>query len=344
MLKELNQRAREIMRLIVEAYVETGEPIGSRTLARRLDTRLSPASIRNVMSDLEAAGFLYAPHTSAGRLPTDAGLRFFVDGLLEVGNITDDEREAIGARCSAHGRSMEEVLTDATTLLSGLSDCAGLVVAPKIDTRLKQAELVSLGDGRALVILVGEDGSVENRLFDLPLGLGPSALTEASNYLSVRLDGRTLGEARQSIFEELETRRAELDQLTARAVEAGLATLAGDHSRQTLIIRGQAKLLDDIHALDDLERIRELFDELERSQGILELLDLAAGAEGVHIYIGSENKLFSLSGCSMVVAPYSDKQNKIIGAIGVIGPTRLNYARIIPMVDYTSKVIGETVG
>ena len=342
MIHELNDRSREIFRHIVDAYVETGEPIGSHTLARRLNIRLSSASVRNVMAELEAAGLLYSPHTSAGRLPTEVGLRFFVDGLLELGNLTGAERAAIEARCAAAGRSLPEVLKDASDALSGLSHCAGLVVAPKNEARIKHIEFVGLAPGRALVILVTEAGAVENRIAEIPRDMPATALVEASNYLSTRLAGRTFAEARDEIAREVEERRSELDALTARVVEAGLATWAGG-GRRSLIVRGQSKLLEDVTAEADLERIRALFDTLEAEEDVLRLLDLTETAEGVRIYIGSENQLFDMSGCSLVVVPYSDSHNTIVGAIGVIGPTRLNYARIIPMVDYTAKIVGRLV-
>ncbi len=345
MIHELSERSREIFRRIVDAYVETGEPIGSHTLARRLNIRLSPASIRSVMAELEGAGLLYAPHTSAGRLPTEAGLRFFVDGLLELGSLSSDERAAIEARCNADGRSMGDVLRDASEMLSGLSRCAGVVVAPnKRDSRIKHIEFVSLAPGRALIVLVTEGGLVENRIAEIPRDMRPSTLVEASNYLESRLSGRTFGEARDQIRKEIDERRAELDDLTARVVEAGLATWGGGTGPRALIVRGQGHLLDDVTAIADLERVRRLFETLDSEEDVLRLLELADGAEGVRIYIGAENKLFDMAGCSLVVAPYGDSPDHIVGAIGVIGPARLNYARIIPMVDYTAKVVGRLIG
>lgn len=341
---ELNERSREIFRHVVDAYVETGEPIGSRTLSRRLSSNLSPATIRNVMADLEEAGLLFAPHTSAGRLPTEYGLRLFVSGLLEIGALGPDEREQIDLRCRAAGRSLEQMLSEATTMLSGLSHCAGLVLAPKTESALKHIEFVNLGPGRALVVMVTEAGVVENRLIEVPPGLPLSALQEATNYLSARLAGRTLEEAREAVLEELESRRAQLDELSARVVQEGLATWSGTKSDGALIVRGQANLLQDVHAIEDLERIRHLFDALETREQMLRLLDLVTTAEGVQIFIGSENKLFSSAGCSLIVAPYQNSREEIVGAIGVIGPTRINYARIIPLVDYTAKVIGRLIG
>lgn len=341
---ELSERSREVFREIVEAYVETGEPVGSRTLSRRLSVALSPATIRNVMADLEEAGLLYAPHTSAGRLPTEAGMRLFVNGLLEVGKLSEDERERIDRRCRSAGKSVEHALEEAVTMLSGLARCAGMVLAPKTHRALKHIEFVQLGPGRALVVMVTEEGVVENRLVELPAGLPPSALVEAANYLSSRLSGRTLDEARENILAELENHRTQLDELTGKVVAAGLATWAGGDKGGSLIVRGQSHLLEDVTALGDLERIRALFDALETKQQLLRLLDLTNKAEGVQIFIGAENELFSLAGCSVIVAPYYNSREQIVGALGVVGPTRINYARIIPLVDYTAKVIGRLLG
>ena len=339
-LADLNERSREILRHIVDAYMESGEPVGSRTISRRLAMSLSPATIRNVMADLEDAGLLYAPHTSAGRLPTERGLSLFVSGLLELGGLSKEEREKIDGKCAAAGRSLADVLEDATTMLSGLSHCAGLVVAPKTERRLKHIEFVHLGPGRALVVMVTEDGLVENRIIDVPMGLPPSSLIEATNYMSARLIGRTLGEARSGVLTELEQHRAELDALTSRVVEAGLATWAGEKKGGALIIRGQANLLDEVTALSDLERIRALFAALETKEAMVRLLEAADLAQGVQIFIGAQNELFGLAGCSVSIAPYRNSREQIVGAVGVIGPTRINYARIIPMVDYTAQVIG----
>lgn len=341
---ELSERSREIFRHIVDAYVETGEPIGSRTISRRLGMNLSPATIRNVMADLEDLGLLYAPHTSAGRLPTDLGLRLFVNGLLEVGNLSQEERESIEGQCSAVGRSVPEVLEEATALLSGLSRCAGLVVAPKTNYPLKHIEFVHLGPGRALVVIVTEGGLVENRIIDVPKGMPASSLVEASNYLAARLVGRTIDEARTEILGELENQRAELDELASRVVEAGLASWAGGDKGGALIVRGQANLLEDVTALSDLERIRAMFEALETKEALLRLLEAANDAQGIQIFVGAENELFSLAGCSMVLAPYRNSREQVVGAVGVIGPTRINYARIIPMVDYTAQVIGRVIG
>jgi heat-inducible transcriptional repressor len=345
MIAELNERSREVFRLIVEAYCETGDPVGSRTVSRQLAQALSPATVRNVMADLEDAGLLFAPHTSAGRMPTDAGLRLFVDGILEVGNVSDSERDQIEALAAAESKSADQVLEDVSSTLAGLTGAASMVFAPKSDSPLKHIEFVNLGPGQALVVLVSENGMVENRLITTPLGLPPSALVEASNYLSKKLIGRTLQEAREEIRGELESHQVQLDDLTTRVVESGLATWAGEGAENAgggrLIVRGQSKLLNDVTALDDLERIRTLFEALEARQEMLKLLSLADDAEGVQIFIGADNNLFNLAGCSMIVGPYRNDTNNIVGAIGVIGPARMNYARIIPMVDYTAKLIGK---
>jgi heat-inducible transcriptional repressor len=339
----LGERPREVFRHLVEAFLSSGEPVGSRTLSQRLPLTLSPASIRNVMSDLESMGLLYAPHTSAGRAPTDKGLRLFVDGLLEVGELAPDERASIETRITGSGQGLEDVLTQATLLLSGLSNCAGLVVASKQDALLKHIEFTAIRPGKALVVIVSEDGQVENRLIDTPVGLPASAMAEASNYLNARLRGRTLDAAREEILSELEGERAVLDALTKKIVAAGLATLAGD-ARHTLIVRGTSHLLDSVEAQDDIERVRTLFEDIERKADLIQLLELAKQGDGVRIFIGSENRLFSLSGSSIVAAPYANAAGKIVGVIGVLGPTRLNYGRIIPMVDHTAKVVGRLLG
>jgi heat-inducible transcriptional repressor len=320
--------------------------VGSRTLSQRLPLTLSPASIRNVMADLERMGLLYAPHTSAGRVPTEKGLRLFVDGMLQIGDLTSEERSQIEERIAASGRPFEDVLTQATTMLSGLSRCAGLLLAAKQEAPLKHIEFVATSPGKALAILVGADGSVENRLIDTPLGLPPSALSEAANYLSAKLQGRTLDAARSEILKEIEEQRAQLDSLTAQIVAEGLATLSArprtgsDAGDKILIVRGASNLLEDIEAQSDLQRVRTLFDDIERKNDLIGLLELARKGEGVRVFIGSENKLFSLSGSSIVAAPYADTNGKVVGVIGVIGPTRLNYARIVPMVDYTARMVG----
>jgi heat-inducible transcriptional repressor len=347
-LAQLDRRSREIFRRIVDSYLATGEPLGSRNISRLLSVALSPASVRNVMADLETLGLIYAPHVSAGRLPTELGLRFFVDAMMEVGDLSPEDRRAIERQVSAsnHRRSTEDILTDASAMLSGLSRGAGVVVASKQDPAIKHIEFVPLEPEQALVVLVGEDGSVENRIVALPKGLPSSALVEAANFLNARMRGRTLGEARAAIEDALRSAQSELDELSARVVKAGLASWAGvaaDQPRQ-LIVRGQANLLEDLRALEDLERVRLLLEDLEGKKEVIDLLGRAESGDGVRIFIGSENKLFSLSGSSMIAAPFRDEDRKIVGVLGVIGPTRLNYARIVPMVDYTARVVGSLLG
>jgi heat-inducible transcriptional repressor len=344
-LADLDQRSREIFRHLVESYLDSGEPVGSRTLSRNLPVSLSPASVRNVMSDLEATGLIFAPHPSAGRIPTEIGLRMFVDGLLEVGDLGKAERAEIDAQVAAAENfgSSEEMLTLATNLLSGLSHCAGLVVTPKANMRIKHIEFVALEPTKALVVIVGEDNSVENRVIALPPGLPASSLTQAANYLNARFQRSTITETSHAVLEEIKNREVELDELTARVVSDGIATLTdqpGGLDGKTLIVRGRANLLEDVSAVEDLERIRRLFDDLETKREMIRLLELAENGEGVRIFIGSENNLFSLSGSSLVVAPYRNSSQKIVGVLGVIGPTRLNYGRIIPMVDYTARLVG----
>ena len=294
------------------------------------------------MSDLEQLGLIYAPHTSAGRLPTELGLRFFVDALMQIGDLTEEDRRSIEAQVAGAGtaKSMEAVLTEASQMLSGLTRSAGVVLTAKTNVRLKHIEFVRLEPERALAVLVAEDGQVENRVLNVPAGLPTSALTEAGNFLNARIRGKTLAELRAEIENAVTEGQAELDQLTQKVIAAGLASWSGGESEdRQLIVRGHANLLEDLHALDDLERVRSLFDALETKRGVIDLLGRAERADGVRIFIGSENKLFSLSGSSTIVAPYRDSKGRIVGVIGVIGPTRLNYARVIPMVDYTARVV-----
>jgi heat-inducible transcriptional repressor len=342
----LDPRSAAILREIVEQYVETGEPVGSRTLSRLLPMSLSPATIRNVMADLTDAGLLFAPHTSAGRLPTEQGLRLFVDGLLQSGEIADEDRDAIGATLAAAGRSLEDTLAEASSMLSGLSAAAGLVLAPKSDGVLRHIEFVPLGSGRALVVLVSADGQVENRVMEIPPGVPPSALQQAGNYLNARLSGRPLAELRRIVGEEMAANRSQLDELSAKVVETGLATWTGDGQGRggSLIVRGQARLLNDVTQLERLGEIQRLFERLEAQETMLRLLELAEKSDGVRIFIGAESGLFGTSGLSMAMAPARNAKGRIVGAIGVIGPTRINYGRIIPVVDYTARVVGRLLG
>ncbi len=343
-IPQLNPRSSQILQQVIDGYLTTGEPVGSRTISRNTDLNLSPATIRNVMADLQDAGLLFSPHTSAGRVPTEAGLRLFVDGLLEVGRLSEDERNEIEAQCAAQGRSMEQTLNEASRVLSGLSNCAGVVVVPKTDSPLRHIEFVSLAPGRALVVLVTEDGGVENRIVEVPLGMPSSAMIDATNFLSARMVGKTIGEAQLQIGAELEVHRRDLDDLTRKLVEAGLATASGEGGGGALIVSGTERLLADVQAVEDLDRLRSLYSALETKESWIGLLDAARDGEGVQIFIGAENELFSVAGCSVVVAPYRNSDQEIVGAVGVIGPTRINYARIIPVVDYTAQVVSRLMG
>jgi heat-inducible transcriptional repressor len=342
-LQSLDARSRDIFRMIVDSYLRDGEPLGSRNLSRLLPQSLSPATIRNVMSDLEQLGLIYAPHVSAGRLPTQQGLRFFVDAFMEVGDLSDDERRVIDAqvKASGSGATLEHMLTEASQMLSGMSRGAGLVLATKNEVPLKHIEFIQLEPTRALAVMVSQNGDVENRVVELPAGVTASQLHEASNFLNAHIRGRTLAEARSEIAKLKDETKTALDALSQDLVERGLAIWAGAESGlpARLIVRGRSNLLENITAEADLDLLRHLFDDLETKEGLIQLLDLAEEGSGVRIFIGSENKLFSLSGSSLVVAPYRDKDARVVGALGVIGPTRLNYARIVPMVDYTAQVI-----
>lgn len=347
MIVELNNRSREIFKHIVDSFMANGEPVGSRTLSRKLEQQLSPATIRNVMADLEDMGLLRAPHTSAGRIPTDAGLQMYVEGLLEVGSISGDDRAQIESNCAGAGRSVESVLGDVVETLSGLSHHAGIVMAPTTERPFRHIEFVPLSAERALVITVNDNGVVENRLIELSVGMRASTLIEAGNYLSARLNGRTFQEARLEIEEEIATQQSQLDELTRKVVEAGIATWSdGSRGDGMLLVRGQANLLDDIANLVDLEHIRQLFQALESKRGFLDLIEISQNGRGLQIFIGAQSELFAVSGCSMIIAPYKvgEGQSATLGAVGVIGPTRMNYSRIIPMVDHTARAVSRLLG
>ncbi|GGH29074.1 heat-inducible transcription repressor HrcA [Cribrihabitans marinus] len=340
-LEDLNDRSREVFRLIVESYLDRGEPVGSRTLTRSLSEKVSAATVRNVMQDLEYLGLLDSPHTSAGRVPTQMGLRMFVDGLLEISDLDETDRAKINATMGSNSSDVGGLLDRVGSALSGVTQGASLVLTPKHEAAIRHIEFVSLAQDRALVVLVFADGHVENRLFTPPAGQTPSSMREAANFLNALIEGKTLSEARRMIQTEITQRRQQIDTLARDMVEKGLAIWDGDGQEEPrLIVRGRANLLADTGQADELERIRVLFDDLERKRDIVEFLGLAEDGEGVRIFIGSENKLFSLSGSSLVVSPYMNADRKIIGAVGVIGPTRLNYGRIVPIVDYTAQLVG----
>ena len=338
-ISELTDRARDVFRQVVDGYLASGAPVGSRTISKLPGINLSPASIRNVMQDLEELGLLSHPHTSAGRIPTESGLRLFVDGMMQAAEPSAEERAAIEARLERGAGPIEEALAAATSALSGLSACAGIVLVPKREPVLKQFGFVQLSPSQALAVLVGSDGSVENRVVDLPPGVSASALTEVGNYVTARLSGLTLSEAQTRLATEIRAGRAALDQASQQLIALGLAVWSEDgDSRPVLIVRGQANLIDG-NAAADLERVRQLLDELETKQEIARLLDGAREGQGMKIFIGSENKLFALSGSSVIAAPYRAGDGKVVGVVGVIGPTRLNYARVVPMVDFTAKAL-----
>ncbi len=346
-ITELTTRAREIFRLVVDGYLTSGLPVGSKTLAAAATSsgaalNLSPASIRSVLADLEHLGLLAAPHTSAGRMPTEVGLRLFVDAMMQVAEPTLEERMAIERQVAEPG-PIEAALAATTAILSDLSACAGVIMVPRLEPRLQHLQLVALSPGRALAVLVGEDGVVENRVVDLPMTLRPGALEEVSNYISAHLGGRTLAEAARAMRAEIASGKSALDAASRDLVERGLAVWSEDATRRpVLIVRGQANLLDE-GTLGDIERVRSLLDDLENKQSVSELLDSAREAQATRIFIGAENRLFALSGSSVIASPYRDREGRVVGVVGVIGPTRLNYARVVPMVDFTAQSLGKLI-
>lgn len=343
-LEELNARSREVFRRVVEGYLETGAPVGSRTLTRSMTEKVSAATVRNVMQDLEFMGLLGSPHVSAGRIPTQLGLRLFVDGLLEVGDLSGEDRALIDQTLGSNASDVGETLDRIGAALSGVTQGASLVLAPKHEAPIRHIEFVSLAPDRALVVLVFADGHVENRVFTPPKGQTPSSMREAANFVNAVAEGRTLSELGRVMSREIGTRRQEIDSLAAELVESGLAVWENrGESTERLIVRGRGNLLTEQERAEDLDRIRNLFDDLERKRDIAQFLELAEEGEGVRVFIGSENKLFSLSGSSLVVSPYMNADRKIIGAVGVIGPTRLNYGRIVPIVDYTAQLVGKLI-
>jgi heat-inducible transcriptional repressor len=340
-LSDMNDRTREVFRRVVESYLEFGDPVGSRTLTRAMSVKVSAATIRNVMQDLEYLGLLDSAHVSAGRIPTQQGLRMFVDGILEIGHLDAGDQEKIDATIGSNERDVGTMLDRIGSALSGLTKSASLVLAPKHEAPIKHIEFVSLAPDRALVVLVQADGHVENRIFKPPLGQTPSSMREAANFLNNIAEGKTLSELQRSISQEISTHRRELDSLARGLVENGLALWDGENdSYERLIVRGRSNLVGPDGEEDNFDRIKTLFDDLERKRDIAKFLELTEGGEGVRIFIGSENKLFSLSGSSLVVSPYMNADRKVIGAVGVIGPTRLNYGRIVPIVDYTAQMVG----
>lgn len=342
-ISELTARARDVFRLVVESYLETGAPVGSRTLSRAGPLVLSPASIRNVMQNLEELGLLAAPHASAGRMPTEAGLRLFVDGMMQVAEPSELDRAQIESSLHTPDASIETALAQATSTLSGLSACAGLVFVPRAEPMLRQVAFVPLSAEQALMVLVGTDGAVENRVVDLPPGVTPGHLAEAANYVTAMLAGLTLEQARARLEAEVAAERMAVERAAASLIARGIAAWSTDAAqRPVLIVRGQANLLDE-GALGDLDRVRQLIDGLETKRDIAQVLELAGEGSATRIFIGSENKLFSLTGSSVIAAPYHGSDGRVVGVVGVIGPTRLNYARIVPMVDFTARQLSRLI-
>lgn len=344
LFEDMNTRSREVFRRVVEGYLENGEPMGSRTLTRTLTEKVSAATVRNVMQDLEYLGLLDSPHISAGRIPTQMGLRMFVDGLLEIGEMNVVDREKLNATVADTAQDVDGMLDQIGSALSGITQGASLVLTPKQQAPIKHIEFVSLAEDRALVVLVFANGQVENRLFTPPPGQTPSSMRAAANFLNALIEGRTLSDLQGAVKTEIAARRQEIDTLAHDLVESGLAVWQNKGDRhERLLVRGRANLLDGDAEEADLTRIRTLFDDLERKRDIAEFLELTEDGEGVRIFIGSENKLFSLTGSSLVVSPYMNADRKIVGAVGVIGPTRLNYGRIVPIVDYAAQLVGKRI-
>ena len=341
LLSEMNARSREVFRRVVEGYLGNGAPVGSRTLTRELSEKLSAATVRNVMQDLEYLGLLDSPHVSAGRVPTNLGLRLFVDSLMEAAPLNDADRRKLDDTLGSNERDVGTMLEALGGALSGLTQGASLVLTPKHDAALRHIDFVGLSPERALVVLVFADGHVENRLFTPPKGLTPSAMRQAANYLNSMADGATVPQLLARFRSEIARSRREIDTIAADLVEQGLAVWENKgEAQERLIVRGRANLLDDAAQAEDIERVRTLFDDLERKRDIAEFLELTEQGDGVRIFIGAENRLFSLTGSTLVISPYMNAERKIVGAVGVIGPTRLNYGRIVPIVDYTAQLVG----
>jgi len=341
-IDDMNERAQEVFRLIVNSYIETGKPVGSGTLSTMIARPISSASVRNVMADLEEMGLLYAPHTSAGRMPTQSGLRLFVDALMEVNNLDDEERRKIETIQAARNANPDNIFEHASRIVSGLSSCAAVVAAPKLDRAVRQIQFSHIGDNQTLAILVFADGTVENRIIRLPNDIPPASLAAAANYLNDRLAGRTLAQARATILQEITDNRTQLDALSKSVVEQGLAV--ADTETGHFFVRGHSNLLSDIKGAEDIETIQKLIDLLDQQETMAKILQSAEDGQGVRVYIGSENRLFRHAGLSMIVAPACNANQQVVGAIGVIGPTRLNYGRVVPIVDYTSQVIARLIG
>ena len=340
---ELSDRSKQILKGVVESYLETGEPAGSETILKKVGIDISTASIRSILANLQKEGLLYAPHTSAGRLPTDKGIRFFVDGLLEFGRLTKNEEENIKSQCRSRGTSFQEVLNEASKTISGLSNCAGIVLAPKYQNKIKHIEFIKINQSQIMSIIASENGLVENRVLNTNINYSDSVLKQTSNYLNAKFIGKTIGEIKLNIKNEIKNSKLEIDSLSAKLAKEGIVEIAANTDNPYIFFNGQSALLEDDLVSKDLDQIRNLFDDIENKSNFLDILDNTIKGQGVQIFIGSENFLFKHSGLSMVMAPYKNKEQKIIGAIGVVGPTRINYAKIVPLVDYTSKIVGRII-
>ena len=340
---QLNERSRAIFKSVVETYLETGHPSGSETILKRGGLNLSSASIRTILSNLQKEGLLYAPHTSAGRMPTDKGMRFFVDGLLEFGRISKSEKEAIKQKCNTKGKSYHEVLDVASQAISGLSNYAGIVIAPRFQKNLKHIEFIRLNEKQIMSILAYENGEVENRIIEDNGKYNPGSLLQTSNYLSSKFQNKNIAQIKKFIENEIINSKDELKLISSKLIKQGILENPPDINNPYIFLHGQSNLLKDDIISKDLDQIRDLFDEIERKKSFVEILENSAKAKGVQIFIGSRNFLFKHSGLSMIMAPYKNKNQEIVGAIGVVGPTRLNYSRIVPLVDYTSKIIGKVI-
>ena len=345
LLSSLDDRSRTILQHIVESYLDTGNPVGSNTLSKKITPSLASATIRNVMSNLEALNLLKSPHVSAGRIPTETGLKLFIDGLLQVGDISSDEKNSIEALSAGTGKSLNNILSETSAALSGLSNCVSLVMAPTFERAIKHIEFVPIDNDKALVVIVDIFGLVENRIIDIPKGTPVGNLIEASNFINARAVGGTLEEAKNKIEEELLIHRKEIDEISKKVIKAGLAVKTEDMDYPSLIVTGKNNFYSDLNTQEDFKKINELFEKIEQGQTLTELLKNSLSGTGVHVFIGADNKLFDYSGCSMIVAPFKTKENKTkaktLGAIGVIGPIRVNYGRIIPMVDFTAQAISK---
>ena len=338
---ELSDRSKKILKSVIETYLETGEPAGSETILKKIGINLSSSSIRSILANLQKDGLLYAPHVSAGRLPTDKGMRFFVDGLLEFGRLTKDEQENIKNQCQSRGSSFQEVLNEASRAISGLSNCAGIVVAPKFQNKIKHIEFIKLNSNQVMSIIASENGLVENRILNSKNNYNESTLKQASNYLNSNFVGKTIDQIKTIITEEIKNSKNQLDSITTRLVKEGIIEISPNLETPYIFLHGQSSLLEEEVVSKNLDQIRSLFDDIENKSNYLNVIENTSKGQGVQIFIGSQNFLFKHSGLSMIIAPYKNKEQKIIGAIGVVGPVRLNYAKIVPLVDYTSKIVGK---